>query len=98
MIIEPAATLAFIPNLGWQELLILLAIGVILFGRRLPDVGRNVGKTIVEFKKGIKSATDEIDKSVNTPETAAGSQPAQLNEGDAVPGGSPAASAQKTEQ
>jgi len=45
-------------NLGAQEMLILLIIGVLLFGRKLPEVGRYLGKGIVEFKKGIKGLED----------------------------------------
>jgi sec-independent protein translocase protein TatA len=50
-------------NLGAQEMLILLVIGVLLFGRKLPEVGRYLGKGIVEFKKGIKGLEDEYDPS-----------------------------------
>jgi sec-independent protein translocase protein TatA len=48
-------------NLGMQEMLILLVIGVLLFGRKLPEVGRYLGKGIVEFKKGIKGLEDDFD-------------------------------------
>jgi len=48
-------------NLGAQEMIILLIIGVLLFGRKLPEVGRYLGKGIVEFKKGIKGLEDEVD-------------------------------------
>ena len=41
-------------NLGPMEIVILLVVGVMIFGRRLPEVGRYLGKGIVEFKKGIK--------------------------------------------
>lgn len=50
-------------NLGGQEMLLLLIIGVLLFGRKLPEVGRYLGKGIVEFKKGIKGLEDEYDTS-----------------------------------
>jgi sec-independent protein translocase protein TatA len=48
-------------NLGGQEMIILLIIGVLLFGRKLPEVGRYLGKGIVEFKKGIKGLEDGIE-------------------------------------
>jgi sec-independent protein translocase protein TatA len=48
-------------NLGTQEILILLALGVLLFGRKLPEVGRYLGKGIVEFKKGIKGLEDDVE-------------------------------------
>jgi sec-independent protein translocase protein TatA len=54
-------------NLGPQEMLILLIIGILLFGRKLPEVGRYLGKGIVEFKKGIKGLEDEYDASTTVP-------------------------------
>lgn len=44
---------------GW-EWIIIGAIGLLLFGRRLPEVGRSLGRSIVEFRKGIKGIEDEI--------------------------------------
>jgi sec-independent protein translocase protein TatA len=58
----------FIGSFGAQEMIVLLIIGVLLFGRKLPDVGRYLGKGIVEFKKGIKGIEDEVDTSVSTPQ------------------------------
>lgn len=58
---------AFLPGLGMQEILLLLLLGVLLFGRKLPDIGRSLGKTVVEFKKGVKGLEDEVsgDAAVN---------------------------------
>jgi sec-independent protein translocase protein TatA len=61
------AVFGILPGLGTQELLILLVIGVLLFGRRLPEVGRYLGKGIVEFKKGLKGLEDEVDGSIARP-------------------------------
>src|ERR1043166_1590348 len=55
-------------GLGPMEILVLLVLGVLLFGRRLPEVGRYLGKGIVEFKKGVKGLEDEID--INNPSSA----------------------------
>ncbi len=46
---------------GPMEMLIIGAIAVLLFGKRLPEVGRSLGKGIVEFKKGIHGIEDEIE-------------------------------------
>lgn len=54
-------TLGLFGNLGPMEITIILMVGLLLFGRRLPEVGRGLGKSIVEFKKGLKDVTDEID-------------------------------------
>ena len=39
--------------LGPSEIVVLLVIGVLLFGNKLPEVGRSLGKSLVEFKKGF---------------------------------------------
>src|SRR5262249_23512262 len=54
---------SFLPNLGTGEIIVLLILGVLLFGRKLPDVGRYLGKGIVEFKKGIKGIEDDVEGS-----------------------------------
>ena len=52
-------------TLSPMEILIILGIGVLLFGRKLPDVGRYLGKGIVEFKKGMKGLEDDVDASAS---------------------------------
>lgn len=62
---EPVTySLAFLGSLGWPEMVILGILGVIIFGKRLPEVGRSMGKGIVEFKKGLKGIDDELDDAV----------------------------------
>lgn len=43
-----------LPNIGPTEVLVLLAIGLLLFGKRLPELGRSLGKALVEFKRGLR--------------------------------------------
>ena len=45
---------------GW-ELLIVAFIVLLLFGKRLPGVMRSMGKSIVEFKKGVKGIEDDVE-------------------------------------
>ncbi|MCK4850403.1 MAG: twin-arginine translocase TatA/TatE family subunit [Phycisphaerae bacterium] len=47
--------------LGWHEMLLIGLVAVLLFGRRLPDVGRSLGRGIVELKKGLRGVADEIE-------------------------------------
>ncbi len=47
-------------NLNPIEILFLLGLGVLLFGRNLPQVGRSLGRTMVEFKKSFSGIEDEI--------------------------------------
>ena len=48
-------------GLGPMELLIVAAVILLLFGSRLPSVMRNLGRGIVEFKKGTQEISDEIE-------------------------------------
>ncbi len=42
-------------GVGWQEILIILLIVIILFGaRRIPDLAKGLGKSVKEFKRGIR--------------------------------------------
>ncbi|MEO1130449.1 MAG: twin-arginine translocase TatA/TatE family subunit [Planctomycetota bacterium] len=63
---------------GHTEWLVILVIGLLLFGRRLPEVGRSVGRTIVEFKKGIKGVEDEIDQASTPKQVSQGSSAESL--------------------
>ncbi|MEM8738612.1 MAG: twin-arginine translocase TatA/TatE family subunit [Planctomycetota bacterium] len=49
---------------GPWEWIVIGILGVIIFGKRLPEVGKSLGKGIVEFKKGLSGVEDEIDDAV----------------------------------
>ena len=61
------STLALIGNIGHWEIILILLIALLLFGKRLPEVGRSVGKAIVEFKRGVKGIEEEIDNEARRP-------------------------------
>ncbi len=56
--------LAFLPNFGMWEMMILAGICLLFFGNRLPSVMRSLGKSVVEFKKGVSGIEEEIDQAV----------------------------------
>jgi sec-independent protein translocase protein TatA len=46
-------------NIGWQEILLILLIVLILFGaKKIPELAKGLGRGVKEFKKGLK---DEIE-------------------------------------
>ena len=49
------------------ELLIVLFIALLLFGKRLPGVMGSLGKSVVEFKRGIKGVDHEPDETEEQP-------------------------------
>lgn len=57
-------------NLGFGEIAVLLLLGVLLFGRKLPEVGRYLGKGIVEFKRGMSGIEEQIEGTVQKQEIA----------------------------
>lgn len=43
-------------------LIVILIVALLIFGKRLPEVAKSLGKGIVEFKKGMKGVEDEIER------------------------------------
>jgi len=72
----PLLPLANFGNLFGVDGLIVLAIGLLIFGRRLPEVGKNLGKTIVEFKKGLNGTYSGDDKTADAEEQPPEEEPA----------------------
>ena len=48
------------PNLNPMELMVVMGVAVLLFGKRLPEVGRSLGRGIIEFKKGLRGVEEEF--------------------------------------
>jgi len=52
---------------GGTEWIVLLVIGLLIFGRRLPEVGKSLGRSIVEFKKGVKGIESDVEEASSAP-------------------------------
>ena len=50
---------------GPLELTVILVVALVIFGRRLPEIARNIGKSLTEFKKGINEAKETKDEMVD---------------------------------
>ena len=71
-------------SIGWQELIIILVIVLVIFGpKRLPEIGRSLGQSIKEFRKSANelqehltekepkdSAVEKVEKAESTEKTA----------------------------
>jgi len=43
-----------------MDWLVILLVGLLLFGSRMPSVMRNLGRSVNEFKKGLNESAEEI--------------------------------------
>jgi sec-independent protein translocase protein TatA len=58
-------------GLGWQELVIILVIALIIFGpKKLPELGKSLGQAIRGFRDGTTKATEEAKKELKEIEKA----------------------------
>jgi sec-independent protein translocase protein TatA len=66
------APLGFLlPNLGAQELLLILVIAILIFGgKKIPEIGKGLGQGIRQFKDSLKSSNEEEKPTAEKPEEA----------------------------
>ena len=64
-------------GLSSTELFIVGIIALLIFGKRLPEVARSLGKGIVEFKKGMSGIEDEIHGKSSVSQSRVASQPSR---------------------
>ena len=53
-------------GIGTGEMLVLGILAVLLFGSRLPEMGRSIGRGLMEFKKGLSGIEEEIRSATQT--------------------------------
>lgn len=52
-----------LPNVGYGELLIILVVGLLLFGaNRIPEFARSLGRSVNAFKSGLKEGLEDEKK------------------------------------
>jgi len=54
--------LGFLPSLGFQEMLVLAVIGLLLYGRNLPEAGRALGRVVTQLRRGFQEFKDQLDR------------------------------------
>jgi len=56
--------------IGIQELVLILVIALVIFGpKKLPELGRSIGKTLAEFRRASTELKHNIEKEMEEPES-----------------------------
>ncbi|TET68074.1 MAG: TatA/E family twin arginine-targeting protein translocase [Candidatus Aminicenantes bacterium] len=56
-------------NIGFPELLIILVIALLIFGpKKLPEVGRSIGKALREFRKTSDEIKEKFEEEIQADE------------------------------
>lgn len=63
-----AAVFAFLSSLGWQEMMLLLVIGILLYGRNLPEAGRSLGRVAAQLRRGWQEFKDQMNRDADLAE------------------------------
>jgi TatA/E family protein of Tat protein translocase len=59
-------------SLGFQEILLILVLALLIFGpRKLPEIGRSLGKSLGEFRRATTELKRSIEQEVRTEEIQA---------------------------
>lgn len=73
-------------NLGIPELLFIFVVALLVFGpKRLPELGRSLGKGLAEFKRATSGLKDSIEREIRNAEveaTSAASHPKSTEAGN----------------
>lgn len=57
------------------EMMLLFVVALLLFGKRLPEVARSLGKGMMEFKKGMYDIQDEVSSAASNRPVTSQSRP-----------------------
>lgn len=70
------AALGLFQDIGPWEVILILGIALLLFGaKRLPEIGRSLGKGLREFKGGVKGLGDDVKEGLTPDERPADAPP-----------------------
>lgn len=57
-------------DLGMQELIVIFIVALLVFGpKRLPELGRAIGKTVGQLRNAISDVKSEVEREIHTAES-----------------------------
>ncbi|MBP3382744.1 MAG: twin-arginine translocase TatA/TatE family subunit [Tidjanibacter sp.] len=61
--------LLFLGSIGWQEIVIIALVVLLLFGgKKIPELMRGIGSGVRSFKEGLNDVKSEVEKPLNKKE------------------------------
>jgi sec-independent protein translocase protein TatA len=73
-------------SIGMPELIIIFVIALIIFGpRKLPELGRSLGKSLAEFKKASNELKNTLEEEIRLDEQRTTMDAARAKEPAATP-------------
>ena len=80
------------PSLGFPELLIIMLVALIIFGpRKLPELGRSLGKSLGEFRKASNELKSTLEEEIRLEEVKEQRAKMEAEQTSAVEAGNPSA-------
>ena len=84
------------PSLGFPELLIIMVIALIIFGpRKLPELGRSLGRSIGEFRKASNELKSTLEEEIRMEEVKEQRAKIEAEQSSAIAAGNPEAPPQE---
>ena len=78
-------------SIGMPEMLIILVIALIIFGpRKLPELGRSLGKSLAEFKRASNELKNTLEEEIRLDEQRTTQEAVKAKETPATPAGTEA--------
>src|SRR5687768_17140192 len=78
------------PSLGFPELMIIMVIALIIFGpRKLPELGRSLGKSLGEFRKASNELKSTLEEEIRMEEVKEHRAKIEAEQDSAIAGGNP---------
>ena len=76
-------------SIGMPEMLIILVIALIIFGpRKLPELGRSLGKSLAEFKRASNELKNTLEEEIRLDEQRTAQEAAKAKEAPTTPAAS----------
>ncbi len=73
--------------IGMPELVIIMVIALIIFGpRKLPELGRSIGRSLNEFKRASNELRSTLDEEIRVEEQRSAERQRTPNAASATPG------------